>query len=476
MKHSEEKEMRVYKMVPVVGALVSALCGLWHVVLPVQAVDRASSVTCSVETDRSVLPANKLQTVIAKVTLTAVKPPTTSDRCPVNLCIVLDRSGSMAGDKIVKAKEAAFEAVKRLGPKDIFSLVVYDHTIQTVIPAQPVKDVERICTKISAIYPGGNTALFGGVTQGAAEIRKHIDGKYVHRIILLSDGLANVGPSSPEELGHLGAALLKEGISVSTVGVGLDYNEDLMTKLSRKSDGNSYFVESSKDLPRIFATELGDVLSVTAKKVNLLVEFPEGARPVAIIGREGRIIGKKVELALNQLYGGQEKFALLELEVDGRASAESLPVALAKVRFDDPLTGHAKSLNAIAGVRFSHDKAEVEKSVSPSVTTAYEMTLNALTQEKAILLADKGNSRAAIDELNRSAIRLRSLGVKYSDPHLLQKADEMTTGAKAIESRGWQQQYRKALRTDSYQTMQQQQAAPRHLGPQQPMMIQPLFR
>jgi Ca-activated chloride channel family protein len=196
MKHSEEREMRVYKMVPVVGALVSALCGLWHVVLPVVAADRASAVTCSVETDRSVLPANESQKVIAKVTLNSIKLPSASGRSPVNLSIVLDRSGSMGGDKIAKAKEAAIEAVKRLSPKDIFSLVVYDHTIQTVIPAQPVKDVEQISTQIGAIQPGGNTALFGGVTRGAAEIRKHIEDRYVHRIILLSDGLANVGPSA----------------------------------------------------------------------------------------------------------------------------------------------------------------------------------------------------------------------------------------------------------------------------------------
>jgi Ca-activated chloride channel family protein len=259
--------------------------------------------------------------------------------------------------------------------------------------------------------------------------------------------------------------LLKEGISVTTVGVGLDYNEDLMTKLSRKSDGNSYFVESSKDLPKIFATELGDVLSVTAKKVDLIVEFPEGAKPISIIGREGRISGKKVELSLNQLYGGQEKYALLELEVAGSPSKKSLTVALAKVRFDDPLTGRSSTVTSVAKVRFSHDKSEVARSINASVATAYEMTLNALTQEKAILLADKGKTREAVDELNRSASRLRSLGVKYSDQRLLQKADDMASGAKAIEARGLERQYRKALRTDAYQMMQQQQMTPQQVMP-----------
>ena len=305
-----------HKTAMVAGA-ISALFGLWIAVGSVHAVDRTSGVTCSVETDRSVLKTNETQKIIAKVTLKAHKPPAASDRPPLNLCIVLDRSGSMAGDKIAKAKEAAVEAVGRLSSKDIFSLVVYDHTIQTIIPAERVENLEDISTRIKTIQPGGRTALFGGVTQGASEIRKHIEDKYVHRIILLSDGLANVGPTSPEELGRLGAALVKEGISVTTVGVGLDYNEDLMTRLSQTSDGNSYFVESSKDLPRIFSAELGDVLSVTAKKITLIVECPEGVKPLSIIGRDGRITGQRVEIFLNQLYGGQEKYALLELEVTG---------------------------------------------------------------------------------------------------------------------------------------------------------------
>jgi Ca-activated chloride channel homolog len=456
MRYSRIREIRTYRTALAV-AVIGAFFAGWFGAGVVDAADGDSPVTCSIETERSVLSASESQKVIAKVTLKALKTRSTSDRPPVNLSIVLDRSGSMTGDKLAKAKEAAVEAVKRLSSKDVFSLVVYDHTVQTAIPAQHVKDVEEISAKIRSIQPGGRTALFGGVTQGASEIRKHIEDKYVHRIILLSDGLANVGPSSPEELGRLGAALVKEGISVTTVGVGIDYNEDLMTKLSQNSDGNSYFVESSKDLPKIFATELGDVLSVRAKKVTICIECPEGVRPISIIGRDGRITGQRVEILLNQLYGGQEKYALLELEITGKAHNESIEVALAKVRFDDPLSGRSVTVKGDVRVKFSRDKADVEKSLNQSVATAHEMTINALVQEKAVTLADKGKTREAIDELNKSSSRLRSLGLKYSDPSLLKKADELGQGAKNIEQRGWGQQQRKELRTDSYQNMNQQQ-------------------
>jgi Ca-activated chloride channel family protein len=418
--------------------------------------DRGSEVKCSVETNRSVLVAGESQKVIAKVTLTAAKLRGAWVRPPVNLCIVLDRSGSMAGDKIVKAKEAAIEAVKRLTSTDVFSLVAYDHTIKTIIPSAHVGDVEAISTKINLIQPGGRTALFGGVTQGATEIRKRLEERYVHRIILLSDGLANVGPSTPEDLGRLGVSLLKEGISVTTVGVGLDYNEDLMTKLAQKSDGNTYFVESSNDLSQIFAAELGDVLNVTAKNVRFMVECPEGVRPISIIGREGRIHGQKVELALNQLYGGQEKYALLELEVASQPAHKSLEIAAASVRFEDPLEGRSKTVKGVAVVTFSSDKVEVEKSVNASVTTAYEMNLSALAQEQAILLADRGNTREAIEELHKSAARLRSVGERYQDGWALKKAAELEAGALGIETRGYEQHIRKGMRTGVSQYGQQQ--------------------
>lgn len=290
-------EMVVWLCVGVAGFLV----------LPGVSPAASGKVKTRVEIDRGTLPADRVQTAVVKITLDAPAPVQRARRPAVNLCIVLDRSGSMAGPKLEKAKEAAIEALRRLDREDLFSVVVYDHTVQTVVQAQKARQVESIEALIRSIRSGGNTALFGGVSQGAAQVRKNLGSDYVHRIILLSDGIANTGPSSPEDLGRLGAALRKENISVTTVGVGTDYNEDLMTRLSESSDGNTYFVESSQDLPRIFAAELGDVLNVVARQVQVIIECPGDVRPLRIIGRDGRIKGRNVELGLNQLYGNQAK-------------------------------------------------------------------------------------------------------------------------------------------------------------------------
>ncbi len=411
-----------------------------------------------VEMDRGMLPADRAQTAVVKVTLDAPEPVQRARRPSVNLCIVLDRSGSMAGQKLAKAKEAAIEALRRLDREDIFAVVVYDHNVQTVVPAQKARHVERIEAMIQSIRSGGNTALFGGVSQGAAQVRKNLSGDYVHRLILLSDGIANTGPSSPEDLGRLGAALLKENISVTTVGVGMDYNEDLMTRLSERSDGNTYFVESSQDLPRIFAAELGDVLNVVARNVKVVIECPGKVKPLRIIGRDGRIRGRQVELGLNQLYGNQEKYVLVELELPPGKEGRKMEVARVNVTYEDPVTKRFETASARGVAGFSRDRRVVEKSANVGVQKEVELNYSAIAQEQAIDFADEGQTDAAARELKKSAVKLKAFGTRHQDTEMLEKAEEMEGRAAEIRKKGMTPKSRKIMRTDSYQMKYQQKS------------------
>jgi Ca-activated chloride channel family protein len=419
----------------------------------------AGPVACRVELDRAVLPAGTPQRAVVKVTLDAPAPPRRESRPPVNLSIVLDRSGPMHGEKLAKARDAAIEALRRLGPQDLFSVVIYNHRVETLVPAQSAANTEWIESRIREITSDGNTALFGGVSQGAAEVRKNLEPRYVHRIILLSDGLANVGPSSPADLGRLGAALAKENITVTTVGVGTDYNEDLMTQLAQAGDGNTYFVAETGDLPRIFAAELGDVLSVVARRVVLEIDFPEGARPLRVIGRDGRIRDRTVELNLAQLYGGQAKYALVEVELPPGAENEARDVAFARCVYEDVLGARAARSEGRVQARYSAAARDVAASVNARVNADLIRNEIALAQDAAVELADlnKPAEAAAVLQQQKEELRQRSakLGI---DAEVQKDLDELDRQGSRLEAEGMSKGLRKALRTDSYQTRNQQAA------------------
>ena len=407
--------------------------------------------------DRTVLPTGQAEKAIIKVLLEVPQLSESSLRPPVNLCLVLDRSGSMSGHKLQKAKEAALAALHRLSERDLFSLVTYDHTVTTLVPPQSVANSLWIESRIRAIAPGGNTALFGAVSQGAAEIRKHQDENYIQRMILLSDGLANVGPSSASDLGRLGAALLKEGISVTTIGIGTDFNEDLMAQLASRSDGNHYFVESSQDLPRIFAAELGDVLSVAASKIRIEIECLPGVSPLRIIGREGSIRGNRVQLQMNQLYGGQQKYALIEVLIAPGSAGQKREIARVNCRYENALTNQAEKTLRLASVSFSQRKEEVRRSASRVVQQAVVENEMAVARDRALDLYNAGRKDEAVRELQQSSGKLeaRSASLGFSD--LAEEAKSLEQDAVEFAAPSIPSPRKKELRSESYKVRKQQQ-------------------
>ena len=416
----------------------------------------SAEVSCRVEPDYSVRLADKAGEAYVKVTLAADKV-SASSRPSVNLAIVLDRSGSMHGDKIVKAREAACEAIRRLDAKDIVSVVAYDNRSEVIVPAQHVTEKEALIARVNAIEPRGSTALFDGVTAGAAELRKFRGRCEISRVLLLSDGQANVGPSSAEELGRCGALLMKEGIAVSTVGLGVDYNEDLMTRLSQKSDGNSYFVEKSDDLPRIFASELGDVLSVAATKVALKVGFGVGFTPVALIGRDGRILDGVVSIDLNQLYGGQEKYVIVKCDAAPGAVGSAREIANAEVTYVDPKDEKSKTVTGVGTVTYSADAAAVSASVNKSVVRERALNENALRTEEALRRADRGDfvgAKALIERNYDNSVIVQ--GMIGPDAALEEDANMQLINSRNMNNDDYSGRTRKKMRTSSFQLFNQQ--------------------
>jgi len=345
------------------------------------------------------------QEVVIKIDLSAVTEKKKGQRTPLNLAVVLDRSGSMTGAKIEKAKQAAMQLVDRLHADDIFSFVIFSDDARVIVPAQRVEDKDALKDKIESIRAEGSTALYAGVKTGSSQIEEYLSSKRINRVILLSDGLANVGPSTPRDLRRLGSQLAERGISVTTIGVGDDYNEDLMAGLAEASDANYYYVKDTETLPEIFAKELGDLLRVAARDVRIEIICPDGVKPLGFIGRTEKFEHQKAVVTLSQFTPGQNRYLFLRCRIDGDQS----DVANVNVNYTDELDGSiSRNASGIAKINFTDNQDESEKSVDHAVFAQKELMLTAVAKDEAMAQADSGNYQAAAQILSRQNATLNA--------------------------------------------------------------------
>lgn len=416
---------------------------------------QANQVDLQVDLSTPVLQANKKQSAFLKISLTGFELNNPAQRVPANIAIVLDKSGSMQGQKIAKAREAAIVAINAMNENDIVSILTYDDVVKVIVPGSKVINKTEIIRKIRSIGANGSTALFAGVSKGAAEVRKFIDKERVNRVILLSDGQANVGPSSPSELGQLGMSLAKEGISVTTIGLGEGYNEDLMTQLAGYSDGNHAFVENAQDLAQVFKYEFGDVFSVVAQDVDIVIKCQRGIRPLRVLGRDADINGNKIQTRLNQLYSAQEKFVLLEVEVPPQQAAKDVPLASVDVSYNNMFSKNREQLQLPVQVAFSASSEEVFQATNKVVVeTAATQVANEISKQ-AVQLRDKGQVKEAQKLLNQSADYLDSQASRFKLPKLKEKEQQTRKDAEELEEKDWNVK-RKSLKARQYKLDKQQ--------------------
>jgi Ca-activated chloride channel family protein len=359
--------------------------------------------------DRDVLLKGRPQEVVVKIDLSAIADRQKHRRTPLNLAVVLDKSGSMTGAKLEKTKQAAMQLVDRLAPNDIFSLVIYSDNARVLVPAQRVEDKEALKAQIEGIEADGSTALYSGVKMGANQLQEFFSSKRINRVILLSDGLANVGPSSTHDLRQLGRQLAERGISVTTIGVGDDYNEDLMAGLAEASDANYYYVQDTERLPEIFAKELGEMLTVAAREIRIEITCPDGVQPIGFIGRSERFENQKASVNLSQFTLGQNRYLMLRCLVT-RSEPE---VARVKISYTDELdNGSEQSISGVVKIRFTEDQTVADRSVNSAVNAQKVLVLTAEAKDKAIAEADAGNYQQAAQTL---AVSRGALSATYAN-------------------------------------------------------------
>jgi Ca-activated chloride channel family protein len=381
-----------------------------------------------------------------RIGLNGCEPQRKADRTPVNVAFVIDRSGSMGGERIAQAREAAVMAVRRLDAGDIASVVVFDDRVDVPVPARKVADQGYFIDRIRQVGVRGSTAIHAGVNAGADEVRKFKDAHRLNRVVLLSDGQANVGPSRPDDFADLGRKLLAEGISVSTIGLGADYNEDLMLALARAADGNHAFASAPTDLVQIFNREFDDVLASCAQMVEIDVELAPGVHAVRALSRDGTIAGAHAKFQLNQVYAATDHYVLIEVAFDGASAAEERNVGVVHVAYTAPGSDTRQTLEAPIRARFGASDAEVAANVDNGVMESVIEQTARERAARAVALRDQGRIDEARALLAENAREIDAFLASSPSDYLLNFGQKYSGFASGLAQPGQWNAQRKMLR------------------------------
>ncbi len=437
------------RMIAVLSAL--ALGGSFYAETP-KAASADDLVSVDARLGHRVLRKGARQRVFLRIGLKSIHDPEhEAKRAPVNIALVIDRSGSMRGAKIAKAKEAAMMAIDRLTRRDIASVVTFSSGVNVDVPAGRIRDHELVHRMLRSIRAGGSTAIYSAVKTGAAQVREFSEGERVDRIILLSDGLANVGPSDPYTFEELGRRLGGEGISVTTIGLGRGYNEDLMASLAGASDGNHDFAQTADDLRRIFNREFDDVLSVIAQDIEITIETPRGVRPMRSLGRRAQISGNRASFKVAQAYAKSTHSLQLELEVDADFAEGERELAKVVVRYRPHGTSTRALRSATVTAAFSADEKNVRESMDPVVMDPVVELIARDKRRQAIKLRDQGRAdeaRAVLQSAKQQISKHNSTRSRYkqkASARLRKLEKEYEKDADGIASGDWNVQ-RKQMR------------------------------
>ena len=368
-----------------------------------------------IRTDRTLVRAGSHSVRYALATVAAPSAPPRSGRLPVQIALVLDRSGSMAGQKIVMARRAAVQAIRSLRDEDRFSLVIYDDVVEVLFPATPASaeaSAQAACL-LESVQPRGSTDLCAGWLRGCEQVGESLADDAVGRALLLTDGLANRGITDRSEILRHAAELRRRRVSTTTFGVGADFDDALLRRMAEAGGGNFYFIEDAAQIPDFVASETGEVLEVVARDARLVVEAGAGVEVESLNGFPAHRDDGAFQFALGSLVSRQLLDAVLRLRFRRGAVGETESVRL---RLEDPdgaLAGAGAELAFSYAGHSENDAQPRDRVVDRAVARLYAARAEQVAVERNRAADYEGARRVLLD----CARRVREYAGQ--DPELL---------------------------------------------------------
>ena len=376
-----------------------------------------------------------------------------SSRVKQNISFVIDRSGSMEGNKLRFTKQAVSFALGHLGTEDHSSIVAFDHRVKTLVESGRVTNHDSIKRMVERLVTGGSTNLSGGVAEGLRQVVSTMGEGQVNRVLLLTDGKANVGITEKDELVNLAGSLADKGVGLSTFGLGKDFEEDLLSGMAEAGKGNFYYIAGPEDIPSIFGEELEGLLKVHGQNLSLHIAPGEGVRVRRVLGyrSEGN---SDITLSLPDIYQGEEKTIVTELEID--AGMESL--------FEDSFTPsldiHLEYARIEEGVSFERVSERVEmrygglneKEVQfdPEVMAEVELIRGMELKDEVLRLADRGEFEKGRHLMNEHLKVLKQLLAETGKEELQLEIEELLEYVPRFEKKLYDTNIRKKMSHNIY--------------------------
>lgn len=334
-------------------------------------------------------------------------------RAPINVCLCIDRSGSMEGEPLEYVKRACEYVVDMLEPNDILSIVTFEEQVDVLMPARRIVNKALVKEHIRRIEVGNTTNLYDGLMAACMQVGtvlEHTAG-YVTRVLLLTDGEPTAGLKDFGSIVQQVAEQKTRGVTVTALGFGSEYNEELMAGIARRSGGNYYYIQRPDLLPEVFRRELETMMTIVARNVRVRFLMARWAQTRQVYGSQPTFSPRVTEVSAPDIERGTVRTVLAELDLD-RHPPGVFRVARIEAVYDDVGTGRTEHVAADCVLEFTHDRALIAASVNTIVRNEIEIAQASQNLQRTIMgmRTQQLTAMGALQEMQRTKTILMQAG------------------------------------------------------------------